>query len=210
MLSKKVVDEIMHEVALRLQKWIEWDAKRGFYQANLLERDLYEHVIYPRVLSTKSQLFNALREDPTNREVIELIDRIGRWEDLIEKILTDYYEICAEKKREKAEEHSILDGNYESDEFLQSNFISYLLRTGNFKKLTSPAIEYRGKILFMPTVYVEKKLGLKVANVEEIIEDILAEEELHRVLTEMFGEETSRKLDNIMEKIKSALTNCLV
>ena len=194
----------MHEIALRLQKWIEWDAERGFYQANLLERDLYEHIMYPRVLSAKSQLLNALREDPTNREVIELIDRIGRWEDLIEKLLTEYYEICAEKELERAEEYSILDGNYDSDETLQSNFVSYLLRTGKLKKLTSPAIEYRGKILFMPIVYVEKKLGLKIGEVEEIIEDVLAEEELHRVLTNLFGEEVSKKYDNIAEKLRNA------
>ncbi len=203
MFSKKAIDELMHEVALRVQKWIEWDAERGFYQANILERDLYEHIIYPRVQNAKSQLLNALRENPTNKKLIELVDRIGRWEDLIEKLFVEYYKICAEKELDEAEEYSILDGNYESDEFLHSNLISYLLKTGNVKKLTSPAIEYKGKVLFMPLTYIERRFGFRIYEVEKIIEDILAEEELHKVLTKLFGEEVSRKFDNIAAKLRN-------
>ena len=142
-------------------------------------------------------------------EVINLIDRIERWEKVIDRLWLEFYELSAKYELERYEEYSIIDGNFEVDEKLESNFIRYLLRLSEFdpvkalRILTSPAIEFKGKVLFMPIRYIYQKIKFKYddAKIEDEIVNVIIEEELHKVITKLEGEEVSAKLDNVMGKI---------
>ena len=207
----------MQQITERIKLWIRYSIEKNEYNANILEEDIYKPIVKPIIDNLKSQLNMIYSELIKNykdskdliSEVINLIDRIERWEKVIDRLWLEFYELSAKYELERYEEYSIIDGNFEVDERLESNFIRYLLRLSEFdpvkalRILTSPAIEFKGKVLFMPIRYIYQKIKFKYdeKQLEDEIMNAVIEEELHKVVTKLEGEEVSAKLDNVMGKI---------
>ncbi len=209
-MDKREIYDLCSCMVERLVKWIEWLKAQDRYEANVFEDDVVRVHIWSRVESLRQRIYREYVEACSNygemrdeiKNYVECLDALGRFEDLMEKILCEYYRECAERELENLEEYSVIDGEFFG---VESNFVRFLLRTNDLKALTSPAVEFRGKVLFMPTNYLQRKLGFKVP-VEEVIVDAIAEEELHKVITKIESEEASKKLDNIYSKIRDHIS----
>ena len=208
----------MSEIIDRVQKWIQWCKEKGEYHANLLEDDYYNVVIRQLIESLRSRIEQVytisieLNDSELRKEAIEAMDLLERWERVLDKIWLEFYELCAKKELDEAEEYSILDGYYEISN-IESNFIRWAFRLMSIdpefsiKLLTSPAIEYRAKILFLPILYTARKLGIKIdcKYFENNIHKPVIEEEIHKVLTMNLGDEVSKKFDNVSKKVVEVL-----
>lgn len=210
------IREIGREAVKRLRKWIEFDKEReDKWYANLIEDDLYNVHILP-IFNTYRNLLNRIRQDVVvgskeDEYSLRCKSELDKYERICKEILHNYYRESAIEELKKTPEYSILDFDYgDINEGLESNFFRYLKREIVEKNninavltLTALGIEYGGKVFFMPFLWVRDKLKqygfvieIPEGKLEEEIEKMVIEEELHKVLTKYFGGEVSRKLDS--------------
>jgi len=211
MLDQQTIDEVMESIVKTLREWIGYSLKVDEGTVTSVE-NRYNLILKPKInnfkyilKSKKSYLLNNYPHLKNElNEIVSMLDKLESWETEVNNLWLKFYEELSKIELNSATEYSILDVNGSG-----GNLIRYLLK--RFEKdpvraviiLTSPAIEYRAKVLFMPILYTHQKLKIKLdtTKIEDEIINAIIEEELHKVVTKLEGDGMSCKLDRVMYKI---------